>query len=247
MSNYNETFMTVPDDFHQKAISFFSQRFEDCEQDDISEMIHDMNHLFVQKSFNYNQEQQHDEPVQKQKGTRKVSAYNMWKKSKQGGDWSSLDNDTKMMFQQQADEVNSNRQESIVSTSGSCEPKNKRRVSAYNLWKKSKTGGNWNNMTDEEKSEWYDQANELNSGFVPATPKAQTKKFDIAYESHKIALKYLRTNKIGYSFPTWRSLSTSSKETWADFARENLDESLDRQTIYSGADNFEDELQQLKD
>ncbi len=157
---------------------------------------------------------------------KKVSAYNMWKKSKSEDDWKSMTDEEKATYQEMAEEENAKRKEDAIkkaesglSESDSGSTSGQRKTTGFIQWKKAKTGGDWKTLTDEEKAEWNAKAAEINKD-IPDTPKKE-KKSDLTLDTYKAAIRYLKTKKEVDCY-SWKQLPLDSKCAWSDFVRSKL-------------------------
>jgi hypothetical protein len=176
----------------------------------------------------------------------KVSAYNMWKKAKTGGDWKTMNDEDKAVFQAQADEENKKREAEAIrkaeageSDSDSGSSSGQRKTTGFILWKKAKLEGSWKTMTEEEKQPWNDQAAELNKDIVSVK---KPKKEDPTYDSYKVATRYLKSKKEVECY-TWKQLPLEAKTSWDEFVRTKLidveNKQLKRELIISGAETHQ--------
>jgi len=158
---------------------------------------------------------------------KKVSAYNMWKKSKTEGDWKTMTDEEREPYQTMADEENTKRKEDAIkkaeaglsdSDSGST-TSGQRKTNGFIQWKKAKTGGDWKSLTEEEKAEWNAKAAEINKD-IPDAPKKE-KKSDLTLDTYKTAIRYLKTKKEVDCY-SWKQLPLDSKCAWSEFVRSKL-------------------------
>jgi len=176
----------------------------------------------------------------------KVSAYNMWKKAKSSGDWKTMNDEDKAVFQELADEENKKREAEAIrkaeageTDSDSGSSSGQRKTTGFILWKKAKLEGSWKTMTEEEKQPWNDQAAELNKDIVTVK---KPKKEDPTYDAYKVASRFLKSKKEVTCY-TWKQLPLEAKESWDEFVRTKLidvtNKQLKRELIIAGAENMQ--------
>ena len=179
----------------------------------------------------------------------KVSAYNMFKKSKVSGDWKTLTDEQKAEYEMMAAEENGIRREAAIKKAESGEEESSgdesksRKTSGYHLFLKSKEEGKWSDMSDEEKDVWNSKASEANKDVVV---EKKAKKVDVVYDSYQAALRYLRKKYDGEKFLSWKALGLDAKEQWNEFATtklsEGMNKDLKRDLIVAAADAVYEQL-----
>lgn len=179
----------------------------------------------------------------------KVSAYNMFKKTKAEGDWKNMTDEEKAEYNVMAAEENGIRREAAIKKAESGEEEisgdesRSRKTSGYHMFLKSKEEGTWSDMSDEEKGVWNSKADEANKDIVV---EKKAKKVDVVYESYQTALRYLRKKNSGEKFLSWKALGLDAKEQWNEFATtklsEGMNKDLKRDLIVAAADAIYEQL-----
>lgn len=179
----------------------------------------------------------------------KVSAYNMFKKSKAEGDWKTMTDEEKAEYNVMAAEENAIRREAAIKKAESGEEESSsdesksRKTSGYHLFLKSKQEGKWSDMSDDEKAAWNSKASEANKDIVV---EKKAKKVDVVYDSYQAALRYLRKKHDGEKFLSWKALGLDAKEEWNEFATTKLslgmNKDLRRDLIVAAADAAYEQL-----
>lgn len=178
----------------------------------------------------------------------KVSAYSMFRKSKDNGDWKTMTDEEKAVYQVMADEENAARKTKAIerAESGESDPeKSERRTSGYHLYLKQrgKDDAKWSDLDEDTKNHWNTQAVEANKDIVV---EKKPKKEDIVYDSYGIAVRYLRKKSPESKFYPWKTLPLESKQLWNNFVMDSLSKDMNkalmRELIVASADKLESEL-----
>ena len=210
----------VPKNFNEAAKASISDVIA-CDESVIDSIIEAFSKHFTEMPEKLSKKVKEDGPSYK-----KVSAYNMWKKSKTEGDWKTMTDEEKATYQEMAEEENAKRKEDAIkkaeaglTDSDSGSTSGQRKTTGFIQWKKAKTGGDWKSMTEEEKAEWNAKAAEINKD-IPEAPKKE-KKSDLTLDTYKAAIRYLKTKKEVDCY-SWKQLPLDSKCAWSDFVRSKL-------------------------
>lgn len=207
----------VPADFEDKLLVHLREQFisdEDPESEKtISVLIEYIQSMFVNMEYS------------KDKPASQVSAYTMFRRSKDGGDWSTMSEEEKLTYRILADEENVKR--------GS---KNKneisKRVSCITLFKKEFPDGDWKELSEMMKEDYKKKAKNINS-LLPA--KIDKQSFES--KAYNVGLRYLKKTFPNQKFYTWSKLDNEIKERWIEFVRnklfEDMNKDLYRELIYS--------------
>jgi hypothetical protein len=234
----------VPKNFNEAAKASIADVIA-CDESVIDSIIDAFSKHFTEMPEKLSKKVKEDGPTYK-----KVSAYNMWKKSKTEGDWKTMTDEEKEPYQTMADEENFKRKEDAIkkaeaglTDSDSGSTSGQRKTTGFIQWKKAKTGGDWKALTEEEKAEWNAKAAEINKE-IPDAPKKE-KKADLTLDTYKAATRYLKTKKQVDCY-SWKQLPLDAKCAWSEFVRSKLaadmPKSLVRELVIVQADKMMVEL-----
>ena len=216
---------TVPADFEDKLTTFLRNEFvDDTNTDECEETV-----LFlVQRISSMFVTLTHNEP---KKEPAQVSAYTMFLRSKDSGDWKTMTEDEKMEYRIMADEENVRRGSKIIE---------EKRVSAHALFKQDYPDGNWNSLSEQQKEDYKQRSKEKNA----CIPKVERKQAGLESKSYGLALRYLRKHMPGIDFATWSKLSSDGRSAWCSFVakklKEDMNKDLYKDLVYDAAQrNYE--------
>lgn len=201
----------VPEDFEDKLLVHLREEFisdEDPESEKtISVLIEYIQSMFV------NMEYKKENKTQTQ---TQVSAYTMFRRSKDGGDWSTMSEEEKLTYRIMADEEN-------VKRGSKNENEINKRVSCITLFKKEFPDGKWSELSENMKDEYKKKAKNINSS-LPA--KSNKQLFEI--KAYNVGLRYLKKNFPNENFYTWKKLDKELQERWKEFVDDKLFESMNK-------------------
>jgi hypothetical protein len=198
----------VPADFEDKLTTFLRNEFiDDTNADECDEtvlfLVQRISSMFVTLKHK-------EDKVQAQ-----VSAYTMFLRSKDSGDWKTMTEDEKMEYRILADEENARRGSKVI---------NHKRVSARTLFKQEFKEGDWNDLSEEQKQEYKDKSKEHNA-LCPGVERKQT---GLESKSYGLALRYLRKHMPSMQFATWSKLPNNGRQAWNEFVAEKLVEDMNK-------------------
>ena len=202
----------VPADFEDKLTTFLRNEFiDDTNSDECEEtvvfLVKRISSMFIPLS--------HSEPKSTSKVQSQVSAYTMFLRSKDNGDWKTMSEDEKMEYRILADEENTRRGSKVITH---------KRVSARTLFKQDFKDGDWNDLTEEQKQEYKDKSKEHNT----LMPKAERKQTGLESKSYGLALRYLRKHMPSMKFATWSKVSNNGRQAWNEFVAQKLVEDMNK-------------------
>ena len=210
----------VPADFEDKLTTFLRNEFiDDTNTDECEEtvlfLVQRISSMFVTLTHNETKK----EPGQ-------VSAYTMFLRSKDDGDWKTMTEDEKMEYRIMADEENVRKGSKVITN---------QRVSAHGLFKEDFKDGDWNRLSEEQKEEYKQRSKEKNA----CIPKVERKKAGLESKSYGLALRYLRKHMPGTELATWSKLSSDSRNSWCNFVakklKEDMNKDLYKDLVYNAA------------
>jgi len=199
----------VPADFEDKLTTFLRNEFiDDTNVDECEEtvlfLVQRISSMFVTLTHN----EAKKEPGQ-------VSAYTMFLRSKDKGDWKTMSEDEKIEYRILADEENVRRGSKVITH---------KRVSARTLFKQEFQDGDWNDLTEEQKQEYKDKSKNHNAHL----PKAERKQTGLESKSYGLALRYLRKHMPSIQFATWSKLPNNGRQAWNEFVAQKLVEDMNK-------------------
>ena len=198
----------VPADFEDKLTTFLRNEFiDDTNSDECDEtvlfLVQRISSMFITLKHK-------EDKVQAQ-----VSAYTMFLRSKDSGDWKTMSEDEKIEYRILADEENARRGSKVITH---------KRVSARTLFKQDFKDGDWNDLTEEQKQEYKDKSKEHNT----LMPKAERKQTGLESKSYGLALRYLRKHMPSMKFATWSKVSNNGRQAWNEFVAQKLVEDMNK-------------------
>ena len=202
----------VPVDFEDKLTTLLRNEFiDDSNENECEEtvvfLVQRISSMFIPLS--------HSEPKNKGKVQSQVSAYTMFLRSKDNGDWKTMSEDEKMEYRILADEENERRGSKVITH---------KRVSARTLFKQEFKEGDWNDLSEEQKQEYKNKSKELNT----LIPKAERKQTGLESKSYGLALRYLRKHMPSMQFATWSKVSNNGRQAWNEFVAQKLVEDMNK-------------------
>jgi hypothetical protein len=213
----------VPADFEDKLTTFLRNEFVDDTNDDECEetvlfLVQRISSMFVTLTHNETKK----EPGQ-------VSAYTMFLRSKDKGDWKTMTEDEKIEYRIMADEENVRRGSKVIED---------KRVSAHSLFKQDYPDGDWHSLSAEQKEDYKQRSREKNVNSI----KKCEKSLGLESKSYGLALRYLRKHMPGIDFATWSKLSSDGRNTWCSFVtnklKEDMNKDLYKDLVYDAAQRY---------
>ena len=201
----------VPEDFEDKLLLHLREEFisdEDPESEKtISVLIQYIQSMFITMEYKKDT---------KNKTQTQVSAYTMFRRSKESGDWSTMSEEEKLTYRIMADEENVNR-------GSKSEDEINKRVSCIILFKKEFPDGKWSDVSENMKEVYKIKAKNINSS-LPVKPKKQS----FENKAYNVGLRYLKKNFPNENFCTWKKLDKEIQERWKEFVDDKLFESMNK-------------------
>lgn len=217
----------VPADFEDKLTTFLRNEFvDDTNENECEEtvlfLVQRISSMFITIKHSDNKEN-------KKETLGQVSAYTMFLRSKDKGNWKTMSEEEKMEYRILADEENARRGSKVITH---------KRVSARTLFKQDFQNGDWNSLS-EEQQETYKQKSKDHNAMLP---KIERKQQGLETKSYSLALRYLRKHMPNNEFVTWTKLSEEAKQTWNNFVAEKLYEDMNKDLykdlVYDAAQRF---------
>lgn len=210
----------VPVDFEDKLTTFLRNEFiDDTNIDECEETV-----LFLVQRISSMFVTLKSDEAKKEPG--QVSAYTMFLRSKDSGDWKTMTEDEKMEYRIMADEENVRKGSKVIED---------KRVSAHALFKEEFKNGNWNSLSEQQKEDYKQRSKEINA----CIPKVERKQTGLESKSYGLALRYLRKHMPGTNFATWSKLSSNGRNTWCSFVanklKEDMNKDLYKDLVYDAA------------
>jgi len=217
--NNIDVIRAVPADFEDTLTLFLRNEFiddtnvDECEET-IKFLVQKISSMFI-------------EIKNKKKSDTQVSAYTMFLRSKDNGDWKTMTDEEKMKYRIMADEENVRRGSKVL---------NVKRVSAQTLFKEEFPNGIWNDLTVEQQEKYKKKSSEKNKN----TKKIPSNELET--KSYKKALIYLRKNNPEKKFATWTKLNQDGHNAWCSFVEKNLTPNMDKDfyndLVYDAANKY---------
>lgn len=211
---------TVPADFEDKLTVFLRNEFvddtnaEECEET-VLFLVQRISSMFITL-------------CQNDKEASQVSAYTMFLRSKDNGDWKTMSEEEKLEYRIMADEENVRRGSKIL--------KNKR-ISAHTLLHQEQPNTHWESLSLIQKEHYKKLSQDQNSIFL-------CKKNEVKLESksYGLALRYLRKHMPHNNFATWSKLNQEAHDAWCSFVekklREDMNKDLYKDLVYDAAQRY---------
>lgn len=215
----------VPVDFEDKLTTFLRNEFiDDTNKDECEETV-----LFlVQRISSMFITLHHNETKKGSSSNTQLSAYTMYLRSKDIGDWKTMTEDEKMEYRIMADEENERRGSKVITN---------KRVSAHSLFKQDYPEGDWHSLSTEQKEEYKQRSREKNTNDTDSK-----KKCGLESKSYGLALRYLRKHMPGIDFATWSKLSGDGRNVWCNFVanklKEDMNKDLYKDLVYDAAQKY---------
>lgn len=150
----------VPADFEDKLTTFLRNEFiDDTNIDECEETV-----LFLVQRISSMFVTLKSDETKKEPG--QVSAYTMFLRSKDSGDWKTMTESEKMEYRIMADEENVRKGSKVITN---------KRVSAHGLFKEDFKNGDWNSLSEEQKEDYKQRSKEKNA----CIPKVQKKQIGL--------------------------------------------------------------------
>ena len=199
---------TVPADFEDKLTTFLRNEFvDDTNADECEEtvlfLVQRISSMFVTLTHNET----------KKESSAQVSAYTMFLRSKDSGDWKTMTEDEKIEYRIMADEENVRRGSKTITNN---------RVSARSLFKQEYPEGDWHSLSTEQKEEYKQRSKDQN------THNKKNSGAGLESKSYGLALRYLRKHMPGVNFATWSKLSFDGRNVWCSFVSKKLKEDMNK-------------------
>lgn len=150
------------------------------------------------------------------KPASQVSAYTMFRRSKDKGDWSTMSEEEKLTYRILADEENVKRGSKNINEIS-------KRVSCITLFKKEFPDGDWKELSDMMKEDYKKKAKNINA-LLPTKSKKQS----FENKAYNVGLRYLKKTFPNEKFYTWLKLDNEIKERWIEFVNNKLFEDMNK-------------------
>jgi hypothetical protein len=213
---------TVPADFEDKLTVFLRNEFVDdtnaneCEET-VLFLVQRISSMFVSLSH-------HDT----KKEASQVSAYTMFLRSKDSGNWKTMSEEEKLEYRIMADEENVRRGSKIL---------NNKRISAHSILSQEHPNTHWDSLSMSEKEHYKKLSQEQNNN-LPCKKTA----LKLESKSYGLALRYLRKHMPHSNFATWSKLGEEGHNAWCAFVKKKLCEDMNRDLykdlVYDAAQRY---------